>query len=1113
MRSKLTALLIGFFLFGNLSLPAQNKTLRGNVIGEDDGQPVVGAFVTVEGQTKVGTMTDLDGNYVLTNVPQNAKTLVVSFMGYQEARVPVADNLRIVLKADTEVLESAVVTGMTQVDRRLFTGSAAKIDAEEAKISGMADISRSLEGRVAGVSVQNVSGTFGTAPKIRVRGATSIYGSSKPLWVVDGVIMEDVVEVDAESLSSGDANTLISSAIAGLNSDDIESFDILKDGSATSIYGARAMAGVIVVTTKKGRSGHSSITYNGEYTMRLKPSYSEFNIMNSQDQMAIYQELEQKGWLNYARLANASNSGVYGKMYQMLTEVDPYTGQFLLANTDEAKAAYLRAAEYRNTDWFDRLFTYNIQHNHSVSMSGGTDKGNYYASMSIMDDQGWTLQSKVRRYTANLNTSYKITDGLTLNMISNASYRTQRAPGTLGSSLDAVSGQVRREFDINPYSYAINTSRALDPEVFYTRNYAPFNILHELENNYLDLDVINVRFQGELKWKITKHWDVSALAAAKYSSTSREHYILDDSNQALAYRAAYTTTIRDSNDYFYTDPDVPFALPETVLPVGGIFQSTDNKMFGWDVRVATNYSRTFANIHTISAYGGMEINSVDRHEKWNRGWGMQFNMGEIANYNYKVFKKGAEENTQYFSLDNTHERRQAFFGTFTYGLLNRYSINGTVRYEGSNRLGKARSARWLPTWNVSARWNIIDEPWMKKVQPGLSHAAVKLSYSLTAESGPAWVTNSHAVIEAFNPWRNNARDKESGLEVASLANPDLTFEKKHELNVGLELGFIDNRINFTGDWYQRNNFDLIAITNTQGIGGELTKYGNVASMKSSGFELSLTSTNIKTRDFKWTTNIIYSHSKNLITKLYTTKRVIDLISGTGFGLEGYPNHSIFSIPFRGLNEEGLPTFLDQDGKVSVSDIYFQTNASNPKNIEFLEYSGVSDPTDVGSFGNTFEWKGFRLNVFITGSFGNVVRLDPVFRSSYSDLVSMPKEFKNRWAVPGDEATTTIPVIASRIQTHNDSHLNYAYNAYNYSTERIASGNFVRLKEISLSYDLPKKAIQKIGLNSLSVKVQATNLCLLYADPKLNGQDPEFFNTGGVAVPVPRQFTLTLKLGL
>ena len=1114
MKFKLLSLIscAVLFLLGVDSAFAQTRTVKGTIL-EEDGQPAIGAYVVVEGIANKGAITDLDGNFTLEGVPATAKTLVITHMGFLEEKVAIAPIIKVTLKQDSEVLESAVVTGMTKVDRRLFSGSTAKIDAEQTKIAGMADISRSLEGRVAGVSVQNVSGTFGTAPKIRVRGATSIYGSSKPLWVVDGVIMEDVVEIDAEDLSSGDANTLISSAIAGLNSDDIESFDILKDGSATSIYGARAMAGVIVVTTKKGRSGHSNITYNGEYTLRMKPRYQEFNIMNSQDQMAIYQEMEQKGWLNYARIANASDSGVYGKMYQLLTEIDPNTGQFMLANTEEAKIAYLRAAEYRNTDWFDKLFTYGIQHTHSISMSGGTDRSNYYASLSIMNDPGWTLQSKVRRYTANLNATFKITNDLSLNMISNASYRNQRAPGTLGSTLDAVSGQVRREFDINPYSYALNTSRALDPDVFYTRNYAPFNIIHELDNNYLDLDVTNVRFQGELKWNVTKYLDVAALAAAKFTSTSREHYILDSSNQAEAYRAGYTTTIRNSNPYFYTDPDVPFALPETILPVGGIFQTTDNKMFGWDFRLSANFNKTFARIHSVSAYAGMEMNSVDRHAKWFRGWGMQFDMGELANYDYRIFKRGAEENSQYFTLGNTHERRQAFFGTFTYGLKNRYSINGTIRYEGSNRLGKSRSARWLPTWNVSGRWNISDEPWMSKLQPVLTHAVLKASYSLTAESGPSWVTNSHVVIEAYNPWRNNARDKETGLEISSLANPELTFEKKHEFNLGLELGFLNNRINFTGDWYKRNNYDLIAVTNTQGIGGELTKYGNVASMKSDGYELSLSTVNIKTKDFKWTTNFIYSHSHNLITKLYTTKRVIDLISGTGFGLQGYPNHSIFSIPFMGLNDEGLPTFLDQDGKVSVSDIYFQTNASNPDNIAFLKYSGVSDPTDVGSIGNTFEWKGIRLNVFVTGSFGNVVRLDPVFRSSYSDLTSMPKEYKNRWVVPGDEEKTTIPVIASRVQTNNDSHLSYAYNAYNYSTERIAKGDFVRLKEVSVSYDLPKKVLEKLRLSSLSVKLQATNLCLLYADKKLNGQDPEFFNTGGVAVPVPRQFTLTFKIGL
>ena len=1129
MRSKLLTYLLcaGSILLGMATASAQTRTVRGTVVSADDGEPVIGAYVYVEGVTGVGTVTDLDGNFVLDKVPQSAKNLVASFMGYVDKKVPVQDNVRIALDSDSEMLEQAVVTGMTQVDRRLFTGSTVKLDADDTKISGIADISRSLEGRVAGVSVQNVSGTFGTAPKIRVRGATSIYGSSKPLWVVDGVIMEDVVEINAEDLSSGDANTLISSAIAGLNSDDIESFDILKDGSATSIYGARAMAGVIVITTKKGRAGSSSITYNGEYTVRLKPMYSEFNIMNSQDQMSIYQELEQKGYLMYAGTANAADSGVYGKMYQLITEFNETSGQFGLPNTDAAKAAYLRAAEYRNTDWFDRLFTYNIQHNHSISMSGGTDMGNYYASLSVMDDPGWSLQSSVQRFTANINSTYRLFPKVTLNLIGNASYRTQRAPGTLGSSLDAVTGEVKRDFDINPYSYALNTSRALDPDEFYTRNYAPFNILNELENNYLDLDVTNVRVQGELKWKVFRQFELSALASYKFAGTTREHYILDGSNQAQAYRADYTTTIRDGNSFLYTDPDVKFSLPETVLPYGGIFERTDNRMKGWDIRLSGNFTENFGN-HMINGYGGMEVNSVDRHEIWFRGWGMQYSMGELANYDYRIFKKGAEENTEYFKMKNTHERRAAFFGTATYAFMGRYSLNGTIRYEGSNRLGKSRSARWLPTWNVSGRWNLSDEKWMRPLQPYLSHAALKVSYSLTAESGPSSVTNSNVVIEATNRWRPSAFDKETALKIEDLANPDLTFEKKNELNFGLELGFLDNRINFTGDIYWRNNYDLIAITNTPGVGGQIQKYGNVAEMKSNGFELSLTTQNIRTRDFKWTTNFIYSHSHNIVTKLLTTKRVIDLVSGTGFALEGYQNHSIFSIPFMGLNDEGLPTFRDTDAKyekdengvyqlveesISTTGVYFQRSASDMANVAFLEYSGTADPTDVASIGNTFEWKGLRLNVFITGSFGNVVRLDPVFKNKYTDLTSMPKEFQNRWVVPGDEEFTTIPVIASRIQNAKISSLSHAYNAYNYSTERIASGDFVRLKEVSLSYDLPKRWAEAISFASMSVKLQATNICLLYADKKLNGQDPEFFNTGGVAVPVPKQFTLTLKLGL
>ena len=1105
MKKRLTMIAVSLFLLMGTAL-AQTK-ITGTVISGDDGEPIIGASVVVQGATGAGAITDIDGHFTI-DVPAGKK-LVISYIGMTTQTVTPKAGMVVTLTSDAQLVEEVVVTGMQKMDKRLFTGSTTKVDAKEAKIDGMADISRSLEGRAAGVSVQNVSGTFGTAPKIRVRGATSIYGSSKPLWVVDGVIQEDVIDVDADALSSGDAETLISSAIAGLNADDIESFQILKDGSATSIYGARAMAGVIVVTTKKGQAGTARISYTGEYTLRLVPSYSTFNIMNSQDQMSIYQELQQKGYLLYAGTANASSSGVYGKMYELLSQYDATSGQFGLPNTPEAKAAYLRDAEYRNTDWFDELFKTSIMHNHSISVSAGTDKAQYYASLSAMFDPGWTLQSKVQRYTANMNSTFNISKKVSVNLISNASYRKQRAPGTLGSSTNVVTGEVSREFDINPYSYALSTSRALDPHTFYKRNYAPFNILHELDNNYMDLNVADIRVQARLNYKPITKVELSVLAAAKYSTTSQEHYIRDDSNQAMAFRAMDTATIRDSNSRLYSDPDNQYALPVSVLPYGGIFNRTDNRMFGWDFRASAQYNDVYNDIHIVNFYGGLETNSYDRHSTWWRGWGMQYSMGEIANYDYRVFKKGQEDGSDYYTMSNRHSRSAAFFANATYSYKGRYTINGTYRYEGTNGLGKARSSRWMPTWNVSAAWNAHEETWFEKLQPALSHLTLKASYSLTGDR-PA-VTNAEAIIRSTTPWRYSTKDNEAGLYVSSTANPDLTYEKKHELNLGFEAGFLRNRINFTFDWYTRNNYDLIGRGDVDGTDGSLSKYANIAEMKSNGIELSLSTTNIKTKDFSWTSSFIYSHTHNKVTKLKTTTRMYAFLTGSGFAREGYPVRALFSVPFMGLNYEGLPTFLNEDGDVTVTGLNFQL--TDQDKLAFLDYEGPTDPTDTGSFGNIFKYKGLTLNVFMTYSFGNAIRLDAVFRRSYNDLVSTPKEFRNRWTVPGDENITDVPVIASRRQNWNNTSLSYAYNAYNYSSVRTAKGDFIRMKEISLAYDFPKTLIQPLGLYNCSLKLQATNLFLIYADKKLNGQDPEFFNTGGVAAPVPKQFTLTLRLGI
>lgn len=873
------------------------------------------------------------------------------------------------------------------------------------------------------------------------------------------------------------------------------------------------MAGVIVVTTKKGKAGQAHISYTGEYTMRLIPSYSTFNIMNSQDQMAVYQELQQKGFLNYAETANSANSGVYGKMYELINTYNSTTGQFGIPNTNEAKAAYLRQAEYRNTDWFSELFSNSIQHNHSVSLSAGTDKAQYYASVSAMFDPGWTKKSEVERYTANFNANYKISQKVTAGLIGNASYRKQTAPGTISATTNSVTGEVSRAFDINPYSYALNTSRALDPSAYYTRNYAPFNIFQELENNYIDLNVVDFRMQAKLAYKPITKVELSALGAVKYSATTQEHNIKDESNQAQAYRAMGTSTIRKSNNYLYTDPDDIYALPVTVLPYGGILDRTDNRMFGYDFRATAQYNDAFLDdTHIVNAYAGLEVNSVERHSTWFRGWGMQYNMGETPSYAYAVFKKSQEQNSDYYSLTNTNERSVAYFGNATYSYKGRYTINGTYRYEGTNRLGKSRSARWLPTWNVSGTWNIHEEPFFKKLEPAVSHLALRLSYSLTADRGPSTVTNSRVVISSENPWRPFASVKETQLYISQLANNDLTYEKKHEFNIGLDAGFLNNRINLNIDAYTRRNYDLIGLASTTGVGGELNKYGNIATMKSSGVEVSLSTTNIKTPDFTWTSNFIYSHTKNEVTSLKTTTRAYELITGSGFAMEGYPVRGLFSFQYAGLSEDGIPQVVNTDGEVTTTNINFQ-EYDNDKLRKNLVYSGNVDPTDVGSFGNIFKYKNLTLNVFITYSFGNVVRLDPVYSNEYDDLTAMPKEFNNRWVVPGDETKTNVPVIASKLQNDLNSQLSYAYSAYNYSTERIAKGDFIRMKEISVAYEFPKSITNALRVNNLSLKLQGTNLFLLYADKKLNGQDPEFFNTGGVAVPMAKQFTLTLKLGL
>lgn len=1106
---KKLVLLFACLLFGAGIATAQ-RDVSGTVVDED-GLPVIGANVKISGTTK-GASTDEKGAFVIKNVPASAKKLEVTYVGLQPTSAAVQDGVKIVMKISSHEIGEAVALGMTKVDKRLMTGSTTKVDMDKVKLDGVPDVSRALEGHVAGVSMQNVSSTFGTAPKIRVRGATSIYGSSSPLWVVDGVILEDAVAVSADDLSSGDAETLISNAIAGLNADDIESFQVLKDGSSTSVYGARAMAGVIVVTTKKGRAGHSQISYTGELTYRMKPSYAQYNICNSQEQMSIYKEMAAKGWMEFSSLANSSSSGIYGKMYNLMDQYNATTGQFGLPYTEAAMNAYLQQAEMRNTNWFDMLFRNNIMQNHAVSISAGTDKANVYASLSVMNDPGWSKDSKVQRYTANVNASYNLLKNLTITLRTNGSYRDQQAPGTLNQSVDVVSGAVSRDFDINPFSYCLNTSRTMDPNAVYKRNYADFNIFDELDNNYIDVKVMDIKFQGELSYKPIQGLEINLLGSYRTNHSNREHFVLNNSNQANAYRAGVDDpNIMNANTYLYTDPDVTNALPISVMPEGGIHTLNKNSVTQLDFRGSVTYNHVWNDTHIFNVFGAMEANKADYDALENNTYGVDYNNGRLVVITPQFFKQAKEEGTVLNGFARSWNRRMAFVLNSSYSYRGRYTVTVTGRYDGSNQLGKGASSRWLPTYNISGAWNAHEEDWfrgwMNDTDNKFSHATLRFSYSLTGEQTTA--SNYNPIFYSGIVWRPQGEMQQTGINLSQNGNSDLTYEKKYEYNVGIDLGFLDNRLNLVTDIYWRNNFDLMGYCNTQGLGGEVRKFGNVAKMKSNGFEGTLTSHNIQRKDWDWTTDFTISYARTEITDLLSTSRVIDLVSTSGYARQGYPQRALFSIPFVGLSDEGVPMIINEDGEVTSTNINFQEY----EKLDFLKYEGPIDPTFTGGLNNMIRWRNWRLNVFFTYAFGNKLRLDPVFSASYSDQTAMPKDFKNRWVIPGDEKITNVPTIASRRQVYNDNYLGYAYNAYNYSTERVANGGFIRMKDISLTYEVPKEPLAKAHINGLSFKIDATNLWLLYADKKLNGQDPEFINSGGVAQPLSKQFTFTIRLSL
>lgn len=1091
----------------------QQEKVQGT-IKDSEGKPLQAASVSIKGG-KESSSSDENGNFEIA--AKSNDILIISFLGYKRQELAIAGrkNIQVRMVRDQQTLEAVdvVATGYQTIDRRKFTGAATKLKAEDAQRLGVPDVSRMLEGQVSGVSVQNVSGTFGAAPKIRVRGATSITGDNKPLWVIDGIILEDVVNISNDQLSTGDANTLLGSSVAGINPDDIESFEILKDAAATSLYGARAMNGVIIISTKKGRSGTQEVSYLGNFTTYLRPSYSQFDIVNSYDQMSIYSEIARKGAIDYALIRNNMNSGIFGNLSRGLSTWRE-DGTPLIENTPEGREAYLKRYIYQNTDWFKTLFNNSLQQEHSVSFTNGNDKVQTYYSTSFLQDNGWAKANGVRRYTANIRGNYNINEKLSIGLLTTGSIRDQKAPGTLGQDSNPVTGVVSRNFDINPFSYALNTSRVVAPfdengnRENVTMNYAPFNILNELDRNFMELKMIDLKVQGELNYKLPKNIKYHFIGAYRYASTGNEHKINETSNLSNAYRAGTiygvdgieNSIIANQNRFLYRDPANPDARPMSVLPYGGIYITNENILKSFYLRNSFNWSLT-SQKHYFTAFATQEIRFLDRMTKDMTGYGYQFDKGGVPFIDPNIIKMTVEGNLPYYKMQVFSDRFVAFAANGTYSFDSRYQFTGTARYDGSNQLGRSRVARWLPTWNLSGSWNIDQENFFKN-QTFFNTLTLRGTYGLTASMGPA--TNASLVLRSGSVNRPFIHEQEPVINIDFLENQDLTWEKQYETNIGLDATFANRRYQIVLDLYKRDAFDLIGPMRISGIGGEAIKFANYADMKSQGIELLFKATVFNRKNWGWKTQLTNAFYKNEITSIRNEPNIWNLVNSVGAAKEGYPHRGLFSINFEKLNEfNGTPIFVNENNEIS-NNVFLQSIQTN-----YLKYEGPVDPTFNGGFYNNFNYKNLNLSFLVTYSAGNKVRLNPIYKNQYSELDAMSYDFLDRFLAPYENLSPSIATSRTSSRLPGDQ----VYNAYNYSDQRVADGGFIRMKQVTLGYQFPKKFFGKSIFNNLSLNLVANNLFLIYSDPKLNGQDPEFYGSGGVALPIPRQFTLSIKAGL
>lgn len=1063
-------------------VPQKEKTLKGRVTDDGDGLSMVGVTVYFKGTAK-GTVTDINGDYSL-DVPEGVTSVVFSFVGYKTVEFTIGGQevIDVQLKVEKTDISEVVVTGMQSRAKQHSIGSVSQISHVEMESVGSTTIDKALSGRMSGVYVRNVSGRPGETGQIQIRGINTLTGDTDPLYVLDGMPLQSG-EV------SGGVNSLITNGIGNIPPEDIESITILKDAIAASIYGSRAANGVVVITTKVGQAGKDYINYTGNFGVTMPPK-SKHKFMDSRQKLAFERELYNKFY---------PESG--GRMIQILNKRD---NGILTAQEAESQLSLLEGI---NTDWLDVLYDLAFTQSHNITLSGGTNKTQYYASASYKDSEGTLMNNKFQQGGFNMKLSRFVTNNflVRLNLYS-----------TLKKNIEGQAGTDPFKYGVfaNPYeipynddgSYAydntyINNNRLInsDPQNI---SYLGFNILRELNENTLTNMYGNIRAQLSFELDFLKDFKWIGTGVADYTSVHN----LDES-QPGTYRSWVNNWLNE-----YAGGKI---IPE--FNRGNISESM-GRVFDFTVRNSVEYNKKI-NKHFVQLYAANEVSGKTNY---------RFN-SMIPNYLYEYRMGGypswVDINPEgYSSLDLSRlggtyfeqDRAVSFIGSGVYSYDNRYVFNGNWRSDGVDILGTEN--QFTPLWSAGIKWNAHNENFMESFSHILSRLVISGGYGFRG--------SINRMVYPFDIYSLSGRIYDE-LPIASgynWGNPVLKWEKKEETNFGLELSLFKGRINFEANYYDELVTDLLGERKLAVSLGRSAATINSSSLSNKGIEISARIEVIKNNNLLWEVGGNFTKVENKLLDVYNDLiPKFDNVSSSFMAynspqmIEGYPSNSWFGYKFSHVNpDNGHPIVWAQKETVTTTssgatrsledeliDLFTMPESELVTNYRTY-YLGHQRPDVYGGFNTRLTYKRFELAGYFTFASGNKLpgfidrMAGPAGR--YGGDINASRTNRttdniNMWRRPGD--ITDIPVFVS-----NES--NYTKFLVDKDLE---NGGYMKCSFLSFGWRAPQSLLKNTFIKQLRATLIGSNL---FTVTSYSGTDPETFTTFGY--PTTPSYTLSVSLG-